>query len=125
MQWLQNTCLSVTMRVRAREIRRNNMVRLTLAARRLVLVMAKNSVYASYTSGHNDWIKQGFSDGIFLLAGSIETGQGGSVIAHNISLKDLQEKVNADPFVVQNVVTSEIIEISPKKTVDQLSFLME
>ena len=35
--------------VRAREIRRNNMVRLTLAARRLVLVMAKNSVYASYT----------------------------------------------------------------------------
>ena len=26
------------------------MVRLTLAARRLVLVMAKNSVYASYTS---------------------------------------------------------------------------
>ena len=36
--------------VRAREIRRNNMVRLTLAARRLVLVMAKNSVYASYTS---------------------------------------------------------------------------
>ena len=36
-------------RVRAREIRRNNRVRLTLAARRLVLVMAKNSVYASYT----------------------------------------------------------------------------
>ena len=35
--------------VRAREIRRNNRVRLTLAARRLVLVMAKNSVYASYT----------------------------------------------------------------------------
>ena len=35
--------------VRAREILRNNMVRLTLAARRLVLVMAKNSVYASYT----------------------------------------------------------------------------
>lgn len=47
------------------------------------------------------------------------------MIAHNISLKDLQEKVNADPFVVQNVVTSEIIEISPKKTVYQLSFLME
>ena len=36
--------------VRAREIRRNNRVRLTLAARRLLLVMAKNSVYASYTS---------------------------------------------------------------------------
>ena len=37
--------------VRAREIRRNNRVRLTLAARRLllVMVMVKNSVYASYT----------------------------------------------------------------------------
>ena len=43
--------------VRAREILRNNMVRLTLAARRLVLVMAKNSVYASYTFaiGYLDW----------------------------------------------------------------------
>ena len=36
--------------VRAREIRRNNRLRLTLAAPRLLLVMAKNSVYASYTS---------------------------------------------------------------------------
>ena len=35
--------------VRAREIRRNNRLRLTLAARRLLRVMAKNSVYASYT----------------------------------------------------------------------------
>ena len=92
----------------------------------VLLKFSENKSKASeYMSGHNDWIKQGFSDGIFLLAGSIEAGQGGSVIAHNISLKDLQEKVNADPFVVQNVVTSEIIEISPKKTVDQLSFLME
>ena len=92
----------------------------------VLLKLSENKSKASeYMSGHNDWIKQGFSDGIFLLAGSIETDQGGSVIAHNISLKDLQEKVNADPFVVQNVVTSEIIEISPKKTVDQLSFLME
>ena len=96
----------------------------------VLLKFSENKSKASeYMSGHNDWIKQGFADGIFLLAGSIETGQstgqGGAVIAHNISLKDLQAKVNADPFIMHNIVTSEIIEISPKKTADQLSFLME
>lgn len=100
----------------------------------VLLKFSENKSKASeYMSGHNDWIKQGFADGIFLLAGSIETGQstgqstghGGALIAHNVSLKDLQAKVNTDPFVMQNIVTSEIIEISPKKTADQLSFLME
>ena len=75
-------------------------------------------------AGHNDWIKQGFSENVFLLVGSIETNLGGSVIAHNTSLEKLQQRVNNDPFVAENVVTAEIVEISPKMADDRLSFLV-
>lgn len=77
-----------------------------------------------YMEGHNAWIKQGFDDGIFLLVGSIEPGQGGTVLAHNISLTDLENRVNADPFVANDVVSAEIIEISPKKADEKLNFLL-
>ena len=76
-----------------------------------------------YMDGHNAWIKKNFDDGIFLLVGSIEPGQGGSIIAHNISLKELEQIVNADPFVSENIVTAEIIEVSAKKTDERLNFL--
>jgi len=75
-------------------------------------------------AAHNEWIKQGFSENIFLLVGSIETNQGGSIIAHNTSLEELQQRVNNDPFVAENVVTAEIIEISPKMADERLNFLI-
>ena len=74
--------------------------------------------------GHNEWIKQGFSDGVFLLVGSIEPDSGGSVMAHNISREDLQRRISDAPFVAENVVAAEIIEIFPKKTDERLSFLV-
>ncbi len=48
----------------------------------------------------------------------------GSVIAHNTSLSGLQDRVNKDPFVVENVVSTEILEIDPKKADDRLNFLI-
>ena len=90
----------------------------------VLLRFSDNKAKASeYMEGHNAWIKQGFDDGIFLLVGSIEPSSGGSVIAHNISLEDIQARVNDDPFVSENIVKAEIIEISPKKTDERLSFL--
>lgn len=76
-------------------------------------------------AGHNDWIKQGFSENVFLLAGSIETNLGGSVIAHNTSIEELQDRVSNDPFVAEDVVKAEIIEISPKMAEERLSFLVK
>lgn len=73
---------------------------------------------------HNAWIKRGFDDDVFLLVGSIEPGMGGSLIAHNTSLTELQERVNEDPFVSENIVKAEIVEISPKKADERLRFLM-
>ena len=75
-------------------------------------------------ASHNEWIKQGFSENVFLLVGSIETNLGGSVIAYNTSLVELQHRVNNDPFVAENVVKAEIVEISPKMADERLNFLV-
>jgi len=72
---------------------------------------------------HNAWIKRGFDDGIFLLVGSLRPNLGGGIVAHNTSLSDLQMRVNGDPFVAQDVVSAEILEIAPTRTDERLSFL--
>lgn len=91
----------------------------------ILLKFSENKAQAAENmQGHNEWIRQGFADGVFILVGSIEPGQGGSVIAHNISREDLEARVNKDPFVEKNIVSAEIIEISPKKTDERLNFLM-
>ena len=74
--------------------------------------------------GHNAWIKSGFDEGVFLLVGSIKPGVGGGVVAYNTSLEDLQIRLNRDPFVAENVVKAEILEISPAKAEARLEFLM-
>ena len=79
----------------------------------------------AYMDGHNQWIKQGFADGVFLLVGSLKPNLGGSVIAHNLSLSELQARVNLDPFVAENVVKAEILEIEPKMADGRLDFLVE
>ena len=77
-----------------------------------------------YMDGHNQWIKNGFEDGVFLLVGSLQPNLGGSIIAHNTSVSELQERVSNDPFVSENVVSVEILEIEPKKADERLSVLV-
>jgi uncharacterized protein YciI len=74
--------------------------------------------------GHNKWIKRGFDDGVFLLVGSLQPNLGGGAVASNTSLPDLQSRINDDPFVAQNVVSAEILEITPAKTDERLKFLL-
>jgi len=91
----------------------------------VLLKFSDNQAQAGqFMDGHKKWVKSGFDDGVFLLAGSLEPDLGGSVMAHNTSLTDLQNRVNADPFVAENVVHAEILEIDPAKTDDRLNFLM-
>ena len=92
----------------------------------ILLKFSENKSQASHhMDSHNQWVKKGFDDRIFLIAGSLQPNLGGSIIAHNISLSDLQIRVSADPFVENNVVTSEIFEIDPKKTDERLQFLVD
>jgi uncharacterized protein YciI len=75
--------------------------------------------------GHNQWLKRGFDDGIFLLAGGLQPGLGGGIMAHNTSVAELEARVNEDPFVAQNVVSAEILEIAPAKADERLQFLVD
>jgi uncharacterized protein YciI len=78
-----------------------------------------------FMDGHREWLKRGFDDGVFLLAGSLPPGLGGGIVAHNTSLSDLESRVNDDPFVAENVVRAEILEIAPSRTDERLAFLLD
>lgn len=90
------------------------------------LKFSTNKANASqFMNGHNAWLKDGFAKGTFLLAGTIQPKLGGAILAHNATLDQIQAIVKEDPFVTEGVVTAEIIEITPSKTVPQLEFLLE
>ena len=91
----------------------------------ILLKFSDNKSQASqFMDGHNQWLKRGFDDGVFLLAGGLQPNLGGAVMAHQLSLAELQARVNSDPFVARNVVSAEILEISPATTHDKLKFLL-
>ena len=77
-----------------------------------------------HMDGHNAWIKRGFDDGVFLVVGSLQPNAGGGIVVHNIDRADLEARVSKDPFVAENVVKAEIIEISPAKADKRLDFLL-
>jgi uncharacterized protein YciI len=79
---------------------------------------------ANLMDSHKDWIKRGIEDGVFLLVGSLQPNAGGGILAHNTSLLDLEERVTADPFVAENVVRAEILEIKPAQAHERLGFLL-
>lgn len=78
-----------------------------------------------FMEGHRVWIKRGFDDGVFLLAGGLQPSLGGGILAGNTSLAELQGRVNDDPFVAEGVVTAEILEIAPSKADARLEFLLD
>jgi uncharacterized protein YciI len=91
----------------------------------LLKFSGNNGEASRFIDGHKDWIKRGFDDGVFVLVGSLEPDLGGGIVARNTSLSDLQSRVNDDPFVAENVVSAEILEIAPSKTDERLEFLLD
>ena len=77
-----------------------------------------------FMDAHKAWIKRGFDDGVFLMAGSLQPQLGGAIMAHNTSLPDLQARVNEDPFVAENIVSADIHEITPARADERLDFLL-
>jgi len=78
-----------------------------------------------HMQGHNDWIKRGLDDGVFLLVGSLKPGLGGAILAHGEARDPLAARVNADPFVAENVVAAEILEIAAARADPRLDFLLD
>jgi uncharacterized protein YciI len=91
----------------------------------VLLKFSSNKGQASrFMEGHREWIKRGFDDGVFLLVGNLQPNLGGGIVAHKTSLSDLQSRVGDDPFVAEDVVSAEILEIAPARTDERLDFLL-
>lgn len=79
---------------------------------------------AQHMDAHNAWLKRGFEEGVFVLAGSLQPRRGGAIVSHGCSLEALRTRVAEDPFVAAGVVEAEILEISPSRADDRLAFLL-
>jgi uncharacterized protein YciI len=90
----------------------------------LLRFSGNKSAAGQHMGGHEESIRRGLADGVFLLSGSIQPGSGGAILAHDTSLEALESRVNADPFVAEDVVSAEIIEITPGLADDRLKFLL-
>ena len=90
----------------------------------VLLKLSNNKAKApEFMAAHNEWIAQGFADGIFQCVGSIIPANGGALLAHGESRDLIQTGVDEDPFVQNDIVTAEIIEVDVKKTAPALNFL--
>ncbi|ARU58498.1 hypothetical protein OLMES_4502 [Oleiphilus messinensis] len=92
----------------------------------VLLRFAENRGEASqYMAAHNDWIQWGFSDGVFLVVGSLQEKLGGGILAQENEIERLKERIDQDPFVIHNIVTAEIIEIAPNRVDERLAFMLQ
>jgi len=90
----------------------------------ITLTFADKSRAGALMDGHNEWIQQGFADGVFLLVGSLLPNSGGMIVAHNTSREELDARVSDDPFVREGVVQARVDEVSPKRADARLQFLV-
>ncbi|MEM9684592.1 MAG: hypothetical protein AAF942_15070 [Pseudomonadota bacterium] len=91
----------------------------------ILLTFSENRDQAPrFLDGHKAWIARGFEDGVFLLVGSLKPEGGGGIVAHGATLSEVRERVQNDPFVAEDIVKADIVEISPARADDRLSFLL-
>lgn len=64
----------------------------------------------------NEWITNGITEGVFMLVGSLQPGLGGWLLTHNTTRSALDVRLNADPFVADDVVSVEVLEVGVAKT---------
>lgn len=84
---------------------------------------ANRAAAPEFMAAHNDWIAQGFADGVFLCAGSLLPGAGGAILSYGEDAAAHQARIAADPFVIHGVVSAETHQIDPRRTSDALAFL--
>ncbi|GAA6143684.1 YciI family protein [Hydrogenophaga sp. 5NK40-0174] len=91
----------------------------------ITLRFGANKAKASeHMAGHKAWITQGRADGTFLMVCSVVPGLGGFILAQGESRNAIEALVERDPFVAENVVTAEVLEIAPHQVDDRLTFLL-
>lgn len=79
---------------------------------------------AAHLDGHRAWLRQGFDEGVFLLAGRLVPELGGGLLAAGCTRDEIEARVKADPFVAGKVVTAEILEMEPALAGPQMRALL-
>lgn len=77
----------------------------------------------AFMDAHKAWINQGIEEGVFRLVGSLQPNQGGCLLVTESSRDALERRIAADPFVAENIVTAEILEVEPNYVDSALSAL--
>jgi len=89
-----------------------------------LLRMTPNATKAGeYLAGHNAWINKAIEDDVFLLTGTITPRAGGAILAHGLDRPAFDALLQQDPFVANDIVTVEVLEIAPSAVADSLAFL--
>ena len=58
---------------------------------------------------HVEWLKKGYSDGVFLASGRRIPRNGGVILAKCNNIESLKERLSLDPFNKLNIAKTEII----------------
>ncbi|WP_447640629.1 MULTISPECIES: YciI family protein [Chitinophagaceae] len=66
-------------------------------------------------NAHNAFLDKNYAEKIFLASGRKNPRTGGIILAHNIGLEDLQNRIKEDPFYQNGVADYEIIEFVATK----------
>jgi uncharacterized protein YciI len=74
---------------------------------------------------HRVWVRQGYTDGVFLLSGPQMPRQGGAILAHNLDRAGLESRLALDPFQQAGLVKHHVYEMAPRAAEPRLSFLVE
>ena len=69
---------------------------------------------------HVEWLKKGYSEGIFLASGRRTPRNGGVILAKSESLAFLEERLREDPFQRLKLATVEIIPFEPSMKTELL-----
>jgi uncharacterized protein YciI len=85
----------------------------------------RRALAGQFMAAHNDWLRRGFDDRVFVLAGGLPPQQGGALLAIGTTREALMARVQDDPFVAEGIVTPELLEIAPVRVDERLALLAE
>lgn len=71
------------------------------------------------------WIERGIASGALLLAGSLDNGQGGVVLAAGMPRSELDLLIDADPFVAHGIVVPDVRAVAPSRVAKGMAALFD
>ncbi len=91
----------------------------------ILLTFSRNkSMAGQFMAEHNRWVKRGIADGLFLLAGSLQPGLGGAILAQATDRETLGQYLAEDPFIREDIVDADVLTVAPSMADERLHFLL-